>query len=138
MHVAFMSSHAYYSLSRIESQKWKIIYKALKRSLTSSRLESPVSSKRSLRSLWVFSDLSSNTFQVTIARHCKPHVPEHQYRYSSAKRRYHCTLITHRKVEHRGWQSFKHVITRPRTGSCATSVRRDTTRCKHNRRSAER
>jgi hypothetical protein len=133
----YISSLAYYSLSRIGSQKWKIIYKVLKRSLMSSRQENPVSSK-SLRSLWVIADIFINTFQGAIARHRKPHVPEHQYRYSSAKRRYHCTLITHRKVEYRGWQSFKHIITCPRTGSCATSVRRDTARRKHNRRSAER
>jgi hypothetical protein len=134
----YISSRAYYSLSRIGSQKWKIIYKVLKRSLMSSRQENPVSSKQSLRSLWVIADIFINTFQGAIARHRKPHVPEHQYRYSSAKRRYHCTLITHRKVEYRGWQSFNHIITCPRTGSCATSVRRDTARRKHNRRSAER
>ncbi len=130
----YISSRAYYSLSRTGSQKWKIIYKAPKRSSMSSRQESPVSSKQSLPSLWSLIDAS----QGAIARHYKPHVPEHQSRYSSAKRRYHCTLITHRKVEYRGWQSFKHIITCPRTGSCATSVRRDTTRREHNRRSAER
>jgi hypothetical protein len=41
----YISSRAYYSLSRIGSQKWKIIYKTPKRSSMSSRQESPASSK---------------------------------------------------------------------------------------------
>jgi hypothetical protein len=134
----YTQAHAYYSLFKIGSQSWKIIYKLPKRSLTSSRQEGPASSEfRLFFPIWALFDTSANTLQSTIARHCKPHVPEHQSCYSPAKRRRLCTLIAHRKVEHRGWKSFEHTLTRPRTGSCATSAGRDPTRCEHDRRCAE-
>ena len=41
----YTQAHAYHSQSKIGSQNWKIIYKPPKRSFTSSRQESPASSK---------------------------------------------------------------------------------------------
>ena len=76
--------------------------------------------------------------QSAISRHHKPHVPEHQYRDPSAKRRPFCPHIAHRKIEYRWRQPFEHAPTRSRTGPRATPVGRDSARRKHDRCCAER